>query len=144
MPRDARGVGQRVLSLIDKFGPKGRFFLFVHFGDVDVNGHKYGESSPEYDGALVSLDTWLGRMVAQLKTDGLYDHTAVYVTADHGFDVGTTHHAKATHIFLASNDPQLASAGEQRDVTPTILQALGVDITTITPPLPGKSLRKKD
>jgi arylsulfatase A-like enzyme len=109
---------------------------------VDVNGHKYGESSPEYDGALVSLDTWLGRMVAQLKTDGLYDHTAVYVTADHGFDVGTTHHAKATHIFLASNDPQLASAGEQRDITPTVLQTLGVDLSTITPALPGKSLRK--
>jgi len=100
MPRDARAVGQKVLSLIDKFGPKGRFFLFVHFGDVDVNGHKYGESSPEYDGALVSLDTWLGRMVAQLKTDGLYDHTAVYVTADHGFGRGNTHHAKATNIFL--------------------------------------------
>jgi len=40
--------------------PKGRFFLSVHFGDVDVNGHKYGESSPEYDGALVSLDTCWG------------------------------------------------------------------------------------
>jgi Uncharacterized proteins of the AP superfamily len=142
MPRDARAVGQKVLSLIDKFGPKGRFFLFVHFGDVDVNGHKYGESSPEYDGALVSLDTWLGRMVAQLKTDGLYDHTAVYVTADHGFDVGTTHHAKATNIFLAGNDPQITSAGEQRDITPTVLQALGVDLSTITPALPGKSLRK--
>ncbi|HJX63409.1 MAG TPA: alkaline phosphatase family protein [Polyangia bacterium] len=142
MPRDARAVGQKALSLIDKFGPKGRFFLFVHFGDADVNGHKYGESSREYDGALVSLDTWLGRMVAQLKTDGLYDHTAVYVTADHGFDVGTTHHGKATHIFLAGNDPQLTSAGEQRDITPTVLQAMGVDISTITPALPGKSLRK--
>jgi arylsulfatase A-like enzyme len=83
-------------------------------------------------------------MVAQLKTNRLYDHTALYVTSDHGFDVGTTHHAKATHSFLASNDPQVMSAGEQRDITPTILQALGVDISTITPVLPGKSLRKQE
>jgi len=144
MPRDARGVGQKALSLIDKFGPKGRSFLFVHFGDADVNGHKYGESSREYNDALLTLDTWLGRMVAQLKTDGLYDRTALYVTADHGFDVGTTHHGKATHIFLASNDPLLTAAGEQRDIAPTILQAMGVDLSSITPALPGKSLRKKD
>ena len=144
LPRDARGVGQKVLGIIDRFGPKGRFFLFVHFCDADVNGHKYGEDSREYNDALVSLDTWLGRMVAQLKTNRLYDHTALYVTSDHGFDVGTTHHSKATHSFLASNDPQVMSAGEQRDITPTILQALGVDISTITPVLPGKSLRKQE
>jgi predicted AlkP superfamily pyrophosphatase or phosphodiesterase len=144
MPRDARGVGQKTLALIDKFGRKGRFFLFVHFGDGDVNGHKYGEDSQEYSDALVALDVWLGRMLAELKTDGLYDQTAVYVTADHGFDPGTTHHNKAPHIFLASNDPLVASPGEQRDITPTVLQALGVDISTIAPPLPGKSLRKAE
>ena len=144
LPRDARGVGQKVLDLIDRFGPKGRFFLFVHFGDADVNGHKFGEGSREYNDALVSLDAWLGRMVVELKADGLYDHTALYVTADHGFDVETTHHTKATHIFLASNDPLLMSAGEQRDIAPTLLQALGVEVSKITPALPGKSLRKQE
>ena len=144
MPRDARAVGQKALGFIDKFGPEGRFFLFVHFGDADVNGHRYGEDSREYDDALVALDGWLGRIVAQLKADGLYNLTALYITSDHGFDVATTHHGKATHSFLATNDPQLTSAGEQRDITPTVLQALGVDISTITPALPGKSLRKKD
>ena len=144
LPRDARAVGQKALGAIDRFGPKGRFFLFIHFGDADVNGHKYGEDSQEYNDALSSLDAWLGRLVAQLKTNGIYDHTALYVTADHGFDVATTHHGKATHIFLASNDPQVTSTGEQRDIAPTILQALGVDLSIITPALPGKSLRKKD
>jgi predicted AlkP superfamily pyrophosphatase or phosphodiesterase len=143
-PRDARSVGQKALAIIDKFGPKGRFFLFVHFADADASGHQYGEDSQEYNDALISLDAWLGRVVAQLKADGLYDHTAVYVTSDHGFDVGTTHHAKATHSFLAGNDPQVTSAGEQRDITPTILQALGVDTSKITPALPGKSLRKQE
>jgi predicted AlkP superfamily pyrophosphatase or phosphodiesterase len=144
LPRDARSVGQKALAIIEKFGPQGRFFLFIHFGDADVNGHKYGEDSREYDDALLSLDTWLGRMVAELKADGLYNLTALYVTSDHGFDVATTHHGKATHAFLATNDPKVTSAGEQRDIAPTILQALGVDVSTITPALPGKSLRKKD
>ena len=58
--------------------------------------------------------------------------------------MATTHHAKASHSFLAGNDPQVTSAGEQRDITPTILQALGVDTSTITPALPGKSLRKQE
>ena len=144
LPRDARAVGQKALGAIDRFGPKGRFFLFIHFADADINGHKFGENSQEYNDALSSLDAWLGRLVAQLKSSGIYDHTALYVTADHGFDVATTHHGKATHIFLASNDPQVTSAGEQRDITPTVLQALGVDLSTITPALPGKSLRKKE
>ena len=143
-PRDARSVGQKALAMIDKFGPKGRFFLFVHFADADASGHQYGEDSQEYNDALISLDAWLGRMVAQLQSDKLYDRTAVYVTADHGFDVGTTRHTKATHVFLASNDPLVATAGEQRDIAPTILQALGVDTSKITPTLPGKSLRKKE
>ena len=143
-PRDAGKVGQKALALIDRFGRKGRFFLFIHFGDADVNGHKYGEDSREYNDALVSLDAWLGRIVAELKADALYDRTALYVTADHGFDVGTTHHSNATHIFLASNDPLLVSAGEQKDIAPTVMQALGVDLSKITPALPGKSLRKQE
>ena len=80
----------------------------------------------------------------QLKVNGPCDRTAACLAADHGFEVRTTHHNKATHIFLATNDPLVASAGEQRDIAPTVLQGLGVDISKITPPLPGKSLRKKE
>jgi len=121
-------VGQKVLALIDRFGPKGRFFLFVHFGDADVNGHKFGEGSQEYNDALVSLDAWLGGWLPSSRPMDSTITPALYVTADHGFDVETTHHTKATHIFLASNDPLLISAGEQRDIAPTLLQALGVDV----------------
>jgi len=53
-------------------------------------GTSTARDSQEYNDALIFLDAWLGRMVARLKADGIYDHTAVYVTSDHGFDVGTT------------------------------------------------------
>jgi predicted AlkP superfamily pyrophosphatase or phosphodiesterase len=140
--RDALRVGAKSLSVLEKFGPE-RFFLFIHFGDVDVAGHTDGEDSESYDQALVVLDGWLGRIVDKLKSLGAYDRTAVYVTADHGFDVATTHHGQATHIFMAGNDPGLVQYGEQRDITPTVLQALGVDLAKLTPPLPGKPLRKE-
>jgi predicted AlkP superfamily pyrophosphatase or phosphodiesterase len=140
--RDALRVGTKVLRTLDKVST-GRFFLFIHFGDADVAGHTYGEDSQEYDQALVALDGWLGRIVDKLKSTGAYDRTPVYITADHGFDVGTTHHGQATHIFLAGNDPGLVQHGEQRDITPTVLQALGVNLAKLTPALPGKSLRKE-
>lgn len=140
--RDALRVGPKALRTLDKFAA-GRFFLFIHFGDADVAGHTYGEDSQEYDQALVALDGWLGRIVDKLKSIGAYDRTPVYVTADHGFDVGTTHHGQATHIFMAGNDPGLVQYGEQRDITPTVLHALGVNLDKLTPALPGKSLRKE-
>jgi len=140
--RDASRVGPKALAAIDKYA-SGRFFLFIHFGDADVAGHTYGENSRAYDEALATLDQWLGRIMLKLKSTKADDRTVVYVTSDHGFDVGTTHHYHATHIFLAGNDPYLVQHGEQRDVTPTVLHALGVDTNTITPPLQGKSLRRE-
>lgn len=140
--RDALRVGNKTLTVLDRF-VAGRFFLFIHFGDADVAGHTFGEDSQEYDQALVALDGWLGRIVDRLKAKHVYHRTAVYVTADHGFDVGTTHHGQATHIFMAGNDPGLVQYGEQRDIAPTVLHALGVDLSKLTPPLPGKTLRKE-
>jgi hypothetical protein len=54
--------------------------------------------------------------------------------------VGTDHHGNATHIVLATSDPSVTQAGQQRDITPTILRAMGVDLAKISPTLPGKPL----
>jgi hypothetical protein len=66
----------------------------------------------------------------------------VYVSADHGFEVGTKNHRNAPHIFLATSDPSVSQAGQQRDITPTILRAMGVDLAKISPALPGRPLGK--
>jgi hypothetical protein len=138
--RSANRVGERALDYIDRYGKKGRFFLFIHFKEVDANGHQYGESSPEYDRALVRCDAWLGTILDELDHTGLADRTLVYVSADHGFDVGSKNHSHATHIFLASNDKRVKGPGEQQDIAPTVLDAMGVDIAKLTPALPGRSL----
>lgn len=139
--RPASVVGKKAVDYIEQLGGRKRFLLFVHLPDVDLNGHAHGESSPAYERALVECDRWLGAMLDALERKQIDDRTLVYVTADHGFDVGTTHHANAPHIILASNDPAL-HAGQQRDIAPTLLTAMGVNVTKLSPPLPGKPLKQ--
>jgi arylsulfatase A-like enzyme len=140
--RQARAVGDKALRYLDRYAGKGRFFFFIHFADVDVAGHTYGEDSEAYDRALGECDAHLGRILAALEASGVAERTLVYVTADHGFDRGTKRHSNADRIFLGSNDPKVSSPGEQRDIAPTVLSAMGVDLTKITPRLPGKVLGK--
>lgn len=132
-------VGSRALELLEKYRDK-PFFFFVHFASVDHQGHRFGENSKEYNDALISNDTWLGRIVEKLKGLGLYDKTIIYVTADHGFDEGRTSHSYAPYVFLATNDPLVKRDGMRQDVAPTILARFGLDLTKFQPPLDGEPL----
>jgi hypothetical protein len=134
-------VGDRALEMLDRYGKK-PFFFFVHFGEVDHQGHRFGEPSREYDEAIVSGDRQLGRIVDRLKQLGVYEKTLIYVTADHGFNIGAKHHRKAPYIFLGTNDKKVIRDGTRADITPTILDRLGVNIDTIRPQLDGKSLAR--
>jgi len=142
--RPASAVGAKAVKYIRDYAGKGRFFLFVHFADIDFAGHRDGEGSVAYDEALIECDRWLGKMMTELETQGIDGRTLIYVSADHGFEVGTKNHGYAPHIFLATSDPSVSAAqgGQQRDITPTVLRAMGVDIAKITPALPGQPLGK--
>jgi hypothetical protein len=134
-------VGTKAIELLDKY--KGKpFFFFVHFAEVDHQGHKFGENSKEYDEALKSGDYWTGKIVEKLKELGLYDKTLIYVTADHGFDEGEKGHRDAPYIFLGTNDPKVIRRGIRVDITPTILDSFGVDLNSIEPKLDGHPLTK--
>ena len=134
-------VAARAIEFLEQYQSK-PFFLFVHFAEPDHTGHRYGENSREYYKAIVSDDEWTGTIIRKLKDLGLYDKTRVYVTADHGFDVGTKGHSDAPYVFLATNDPQVIRRGERPDVGATILDRFGLDLTKISPPLDGKSLAR--
>jgi hypothetical protein len=134
-------VGTKALELLDKY--KGKpFFFFVHFAEIDHKGHKHGENSKEYNDALISADTWTGRIMKKLKELQLYDKTLIYVTADHGFDEGRKGHADAPYVFLATNDPAVMRRGERADVAPTILERFGLELNRIEPRLDGHPLTK--
>jgi len=133
--------GPLMLSYLDKYG-KGRFFAFFHFSDPDHAGHNHGENSREYNDAIIACDKWLGEIVKKLKQLGVYDRTMIFVTADHGFDEGKTTHLNAPNIYLAANLKTLRKNGNQRDITPTILTEMGVDISKIEPKYKGVVLTR--
>jgi hypothetical protein len=136
-----QAVGDKALAMLDKYGRK-PFFFFVHFAEVDHSGHRHGEPSKEYNDAIISGDKQLGRLVDKLKALGVAEKTLIYVTADHGFDVGERHHRCAPFVFLGTNDKQVSRNGCRADITPTILAQLGVDLTKIQPPLDGEPLTR--
>ncbi len=132
-------VGTKALGLLEQYKDR-RFFFFVHFAEVDSNGHKSGENSKEYNDALISADNWTGNIMQKLKELDLYDKTLIYVTADHGFDEDMKSHSDAPYVFLATNDPVVIRRGERADITPTILERFGLDLSRINPPLDGHPL----
>jgi hypothetical protein len=132
-------VGARALEVLQQYKDR-RFFMFVHFADVDSQGHKFGENSAEYTAALSSCDDWLGRLEQKLSELGLLGTTLIYVTADHGFDEGQRTHQHAQYVFLATNDATVKRNGTRADVTPTIMHRLGLDLSKLDPPLDGRPL----
>lgn len=139
---DDEKVGYATLGLLLEYKDK-PFFFFIHFAEVDHQGHKYGENSEEYNEALKSADFWTGKIMEKLKELKLYDKTLIYVTADHGFDEGMKGHGDAPYVFLATNDPKVIRRGERADIAPTILDRFGLDLTRIKPPLDGHPLTKR-
>lgn len=133
--------GPLMLGYLDKYG-KGRFFAFFHFSDPDHQGHTFNENSKEYNTALIECDKELGDCVKKLKALGIYDKTMVFVNADHGFDEGKTSHSNAPYVVLAANMKSLTKAGHQRDIVPTILTEMGVDVAKVEPKLTGSVLTK--
>ena len=134
-------VGAKAIELLDKYRKK-PFFFFVHFAQIDHRCHKGGENSPWCDSGYLSADEWTGKIMKKLEDLKLYDQTLVYVTADHGFDEGQFGHADAPYVFLATNDRAVIRRGTRADITPTILDRFGVDLSKIDPPLDGHPLTK--
>lgn len=136
-------VGTRAMELLEKYKDK-PFFFFVHFAEVDHSGHQKGENSDEYNNALISNDTWTGKIIDKVKELGLGEKTQFYITSDHGFNEGAKGHSFAPYVFLATNNKQVNRDGRRQDVAPTILEAFGLDLGKLEPKLDGISLTKSD
>lgn len=60
-------------------------FAFVHYGDTDAAGHKYGWGGAEYRTALKNVDDCLRRIFEMIENVPAYEgRTTVILTADHG------------------------------------------------------------
>jgi len=133
-------VAQRAIQYLKQYRDQ-RFFFFVHFAYPDHAGHQYGEDSQQYTDGIISDDQWTGRVLDELKALGLTARTEVYITADHGFDVGQKTHGDAPYMFLATTDKKVVRRGLREDIAPTIYDRLGFDARAFSPALDGHSLR---
>ncbi|MGE5359185.1 MAG: sulfatase-like hydrolase/transferase [Bacteroidales bacterium] len=134
-----------------------RFFLFVHLYEPHRPYHppeRYAHYPNPYDGAVAYTDELVGRLLADLKSRGLYDNATIVFTADHGEGLGD--HGEREHgVFLYDSTirvplivklPRDRDAGrrivahvQHIDLVPTLLDLAGAPIPR---DLRGVSLRQ--
>jgi len=155
LERRGEEVVKRALDWLSK-RPAGPFFLWVHLYDPH---DPY--SSPEpfhtrykaepYDGEIAYTDSVVGKLIAGLKTRGLFDNSLLAVMADHGEafgEHGEKHHGiflydETIHVPLVFKLPGRTSPGKIADrvglvdVAPTVLQVAHLPVPAV---MQGKSL----
>lgn len=122
------------------------FFAWIHLYDAHS---PYRAPEPflsrykahPYNGEIAFADSQIGRVIAELKSRGLYDRTVVLVMGDHGESLGD--HGEGAHGFFVYNSVthvpfvihapfsqvqrrRVADPVRSVDVMPTALDLLGV------------------
>ncbi|MFN7980234.1 MAG: sulfatase-like hydrolase/transferase [Vicinamibacterales bacterium] len=159
LTRDAMETEQVAEHWLDSVGTS-RAFLFLHLGDRQVEADRFPDLEP-YDRTIASADEALGRLVAYLKTNQLYDRATIVLVSDHGQGLGDhgeqghglLTYEEALRIPLIVKQPigeksraHIAAVVQQIDVVPTILDlakapgASGLRGRSLTPLLGGGTL----
>jgi arylsulfatase A-like enzyme/Flp pilus assembly protein TadD len=127
---------------------KGPYFIWIHLYDAHdpydpPEPYKSKYAATPYNGEIAYEDFAVGKLIAQLKSRGLYENALIAVMADHGEALGehgeSTHgmflYDETIHVPLLLKLPHEKSAGRQIetrtglvDVMPTILQTVGIAI----------------
>lgn len=134
---------KRVVEALDSIVDS-PFFLFAHYKAADVLAHRSGDGGPQYREAIVQNDVQLGAILQLLINRGLLPTTEVFVTTDHGFhgifhvnssdpDITRTWFASLRHNLTPTPTTML-------DVTPTMLDTLGIPTEAVEPPFRGRSI----
>jgi len=104
-----------------------------------------------YDGEVRCADHAIGELLQQLRDAGLYEHTIIIVTADHGeaflehdqLEHGGALYQELIRVPLVMRFPGLPGGRrvselvESTDIAPTVLEAAGLEEV---PPMSGRSL----
>jgi arylsulfatase A-like enzyme/Flp pilus assembly protein TadD len=146
MERPGNVVADLTLDWLRKNKDK-KFFLWMHLYDPHYPYNPpvpYSEQYKNrlYDGEIAFADAQVGRLVAFLKANALYQNTIIVLAGDHGESLGE--HGEKTHGFFIYNATlhvpviiRLPGASRPRvvpdlvslaDLMPTILSALKIDL----------------
>ncbi len=120
------------------------FFMSGEGLTKDLSEEDVKQIRATYSALVSEVDANVGRVVQTLKQAGLYDETMIVVTSDHGEQLGDHHlfgklgfYDQSFHIPLMIKPPKSFGGATGRvvdaftesvDVTPTILDMLGLDI----------------
>jgi subtilisin family serine protease len=117
------------------------FYLFVYFGVPDGSGHNNsaGDNSMDYNLSFINVDSGLGILLNSLENNGINESVRIIITADHGWNEGTTGHATANSdtivLPLITNNYSMVSYNtsdgvrEQCEVAPTTLDYFGLPVS---------------
>ena len=114
-------------------------FTFVNLGMIDALQHLTGPNSPVSDAAVTLADAQIGRLVAYLEESGKWEHSVLFVVADHSFSwqdtpaTGLTQRVDLDAAFAAACPGagyQLVSSGGTAHVH---LDGVGLAATALTP-----------
>lgn len=113
------------------------FFLWINLHEPA------SASGAQYDRAVTACDASLGKLVSFLRSQSLYENTAIVVVSSHGESLGAHGESRAgaflydetTHVPLVLKLPQLLLAGKQTtnrvrllDLAPTLLETAHVPV----------------
>ena len=102
-------------AIIDLLKNKQVRFVGVIYGATDKAGHQHGPRSEQVKAAVLDIDRAIGRLVASLKEQGIYEETLITFNSDHGmspFDkkqasISPTRALTEAGFKVASNETEL-------------------------------------
>ncbi len=120
------------------------FFMSGEGLTKDLTEEEVLQIRATYSALVSEIDANVGRIIADLKQSGQYDKTLIVVTSDHGEQLGDHHlfgklgfYDQSFHIPLIIKTPKSFEGSRGRavhaftesvDVTPTILDLMGLDV----------------
>lgn len=141
-------------------GPHGSHERFANYtvpGDLTGTQGDWRQEMPDYLGCCASLDDNVGRIVACLKEQGLYDNTVILYTSDHGSHFKTRNaeykrscHDASLHVPLIARGPGFPAGAVSQamvstiDMAPTMLHAAGIPIPAAMHGMPVQALLGPD
>lgn len=133
-------------------GSKERFADYPVPGDLEGTGGDWREQLSDYLGCCKSLDDNVGRILDELKRQGIYDNTIIFYTSDHGSHFCTRNreykrscHDASIHVpFIAKGGVfdggnVVTNLSSLIDIAPTLLAAGGIEKPDY---MPGEPMQK--
>lgn len=82
--RDTDGTSETITEAVLFIQGKKPHFTFIHLDEVDHYGHQDGHGSEAYYRSIERVDEWIGRLIAMLEENKMYENTHILLSSDHG------------------------------------------------------------